>query len=115
MSTGVPASRIIQLGGSGSGLDVEQLLVEAVYLRGVNEVLARVGDGAKVSASVLKGGSRSRDIAVHCASYGIVEPGKTAVAAAILEQDTAKRLTAHGRQVLLAVHKQISTGLDIPV
>ena len=111
---GVPASRIIQLGGAGSGLDVETLLKEEVHLAALNEVLTRLGATVAMSRTDLtRRESRSVSIKHWCEQARVPVPSKPAVAIEVLQQADDRILSAVGGRTLRTAHAQILHGLGI--
>ncbi len=114
-AAGVPQDRIVQLGGTGSGLTIEDLLKEDLYLRAVNEVLAQLGSPRTLKKADLNAGpTRGAAIRSWCRNSGVPEPSKPAVAVALLEiADSTKLLTREGAKVLKAMHHDLIAGLGI--
>ncbi|PVG82132.1 hypothetical protein DDE18_15770 [Nocardioides gansuensis] len=114
-AAGVPPDRIVQLGGPGSGLTVEDLLKEDLYLRAINEVLTQLGSPQLLKKADLNvGQTRGAATRSWCRNAGSPEPSKPAVAVALLElaEDT-KLLTRDGGRVLKAMHQALIAGLGI--
>lgn len=115
-AVGVPAAKILQLGGPGSGLSTEELLQVDVYLDAVNEALVRKhGVGHRIPASNLaKGKPRARSVYTWCRKHGLDPVSKTAVAEALLDAPPGRFLSPEGEKVLRATHSALCATLGLP-
>lgn len=114
-SAGVPPGSVVQLGGASSGLALEDLLREEVYLAAANEaVLRTVGDGVSIGTHDLRGRSRTNALAGWCARRGIRPISKVLVAGMLLEQGPERYLTREGERVVRVAHKALCKALDVP-
>ncbi len=115
-TAGVSATRIVQLGGARSGLTVEDIVKEDLYLTAMNEVLTQLGSPQLMTKSDLNPGpTRGAAVRSWCRKVGSPEPSKPAVAIALLEMAEGTRLlTRQGAQALRVLHKEVVNGLGIP-
>jgi predicted ATP-dependent endonuclease of OLD family len=113
---GLPPGRVVRLGGSGSGLSLENLLHEETYLAAVNAVLRQLGCSKFVPKSIfLSGKPDAADVKTWCTAQGYPNPAKPAVAVAVLESGREKILSRHGAKILRTLHRDILTALGIPL
>lgn len=115
-ASGIDSSLVIHVGGRNSGLTIEDLVREDVYLGAVNQVLKELGASRAIPKSALGGGaSRTDAVKKWCLRHQVTVPGKPAVAIAILDGGNERLLTTRGRRLLAALHEQIHYSLGIPL
>jgi energy-coupling factor transporter ATP-binding protein EcfA2 len=114
VASGVPEDRILHLGGANSGLCIEDLLLDDVYLQGVNEILLRITGQSGIKRSDLNHGGRAQAVAAWCIQRGISIPGKPAVADAILAADHRRLLHRSGAKTLKTLHHSLSLAFNLP-
>ncbi len=116
ITSGVPPGRVVQLGGANSGVTMEDLLREDVYLRAVNETLQRVHglENARIQSGELPALSRSKGVDDWCDRHGLARLRKPVVAAVLLEQNHNSLLTQHTRRTLIAAHTHLCRALELP-
>lgn len=116
-SVGVPASKIIPLGGAKSGLSLEEILRVDVYLAAVNEVVLRKhgADRRMIASDLLDTAPRSKSVDAWCKKHALEPISKTSVAAALLENPANRHLTNEGANVLRTVHAALCATLGLPI
>jgi hypothetical protein len=106
---GILEDQVVFLGGEGSGLSVEDLIVKEIYVAAVNEELQR-RYGLTMAPAVVPDIGRSKAVADWCKEQSLVdgravELSKVEVAQRILDQRDGRRLvTPSQRSVLRDVH-----------
>lgn len=112
----VPDSNIVSLGGAGSGLCLEDLLRVEPLIAAVNEaLLRRHGQPHTMKITDLSSPhSRYSAIKAWSKQQGLDAPSKTAIVAALLEQQSDRLLSGDGRRHVKRVHAAICTALHIP-
>ncbi|WP_328332991.1 AAA family ATPase [Kribbella sp. NBC_00382] len=106
--SGVPVNRILQIGGSGSGLCVEDLLRTEVYIEAANEVLTQIAGSAGFGSKDIGEGKRNESLAAWCTARELAVPGKPAIGAAIVADFTDRRLlTRDGAAILRDMHRDL--------
>ncbi len=115
-AAGVQESMIVTLGGTGSGVCLEEVLLLEPFLRALNEALVRrYGSGHTMKATELPSGiPRYQSIKAWSRKRGIEPVSKTAIVAAVLEHPAGRLLSAEGRKHVKRAHQQICRALDIP-
>lgn len=113
---GVPESKIVTLGGFGSGLVVEDLVDLDLYVEVINAVLRRSDSSVPtMPKSALPAFNRPAAVRSWCSTRGIPEPNKAAVAYEVLELRDQGRavLDDKRRKVVRAIHAQFAKHLQL--
>lgn len=114
---GVAGELIATLGGTDSGLVLEDMIAEETYLGAVNDELGRShGDVQQMPEAALSVSNRPASVAAWCANSGIPEPSKRGVAYRILDRhaDGAPILDPAKADLLRELHAELSTMLKLP-
>lgn len=113
---GVPADRIVAIGGSSdSGLMIEDLVAADVYARAINEEIGRraAGEVEDVDSSVLGEKNRPAAVKVWCEARGIAEPDKCAVAHHIVEMKSTEKLVEPSQlETVKQLHADLVTAIE---
>ena len=118
--SGWDKEQVVYLGGRGSGLSLEDLLVKEVYLTAVNAELDRWHPGMALPADKLPDKGRSSAVAAWCrskrASDGSpIELSKIDVSQRVLDQRRDRQLVAPRRKPLLVkLDEEIMSRLNQP-
>jgi len=115
-TVGVPATKIIRLGGTKSDLSLEDLLRVDVYLAAVNEALLRKHGAARrmVVSDLLENVPRTKSVDGWCNKHALEPISKSSVVAALLETRSDRLLTKEGAKVLRTVHAALCAALGLP-
>jgi predicted ATP-dependent endonuclease of OLD family len=113
-ASGVPAHRIVSLGGATPGLTLEDLLRDDVYIAALNEILRQGGCEQAMTKSAFAL-NPVKDVAIEmwCQSHSAPYPRKARVASAILSLESDAILTRPAVAVLKRVHSDILDALDL--
>jgi len=114
----IPQDRILRLGSRRSRVVLEDLLDADVYLRAVNEELARWhGDDVQIPKSAMTATSRPSAVAAWCKRQRppLAVPSKRAIAYRVLEQAKSRSvLQTRRRETVRKLHREITELLDQP-
>jgi predicted ATPase len=115
-SNGIPAERIVTLGGEESGIGLEDMLAADVYLAAVNEELRRShGEAAgQLTSDDFKGVGRSATVEAWCLSRNLPVPNKGSIAHRVADQRSERNLVSPNHvDVLRGLHSQLQELLGI--
>jgi predicted ATP-dependent endonuclease of OLD family len=116
-AAGIPADRIVVLGGPGSQMTLEDTLDPLVYLRAVNRELDTWRPGTQVPESALSDPSAAAAVKRWCQRERVPPPDKVRVAAQVLDiaRSTDRGVTSRpGRLALKKLHLALRAILDRP-
>jgi predicted ATP-dependent endonuclease of OLD family len=114
-SSKIPPERILTLGGAGSGLTTEDLVVADVFVEAVNEELRRSHgeDVARLTIESVPSPGRWRGLEKWCKPKGLAVPNKGAVAHRIADQRSEGALVASEHAELLRMlHDELKRLFD---
>jgi AAA domain, putative AbiEii toxin, Type IV TA system len=118
--SGVPLEQIAVLGGSGSGLSLEDLITKEVYAGAINAEIARWQENLKYPADTLPEKGRGSAVDVWCkdqvgADGRAVKLSKVRVAQRLLDASRERRVVApKHRPVLAKLDRDLITILSRP-
>lgn len=115
-AAGIADTKIVSLGGRGSGLCLEEVLLVEPFLEAVNEAfLRRYGTGYTIKVAELSSaGGRYDAIKAWSKVRGVEPVSKTAIVTALVEQQAERLLSADGKRHVRRAHTAICAALSIP-